>query len=414
MDLDAARQLLLGLVCPCAAERVTLEYGWGRLLAEDVVADVDFPPFDRSPLDGYAVHSRDVECASVQKPVILEQIDYIPAGHVGRHTIGSGQTARIMTGASLPPGADGVVRQEDTVQNGTHIHILAGTNIHQNICRQGEELRKGEIVLRQGMLMGAGAMGVLAMLGKHAPLVYQRPRVGVLATGSEIIEVSQQLVPGKIRNSNTYMLLAQIKDAGGEPVLLGKVEDVTDKIVETLQKIPQCDIVITTGGASVGDYDLMGQVFLELGVPVLFNRLAIKPGMPVVAGRWQDKLLLALSGNPAAASVAFEVLVRPLIKKMAGDPCLWRPLVKAVLKDSFHKKPGSRRFVWAQCHWQEQGWEVLPLFYQSNGMLKSMVFANALIDVPPGSLSLSVGETVNVMLLGQPSHNSTLMDGGCS
>lgn len=398
-DLDAAIQMLLDLVYPCVAEHIPLEYSWGRLLAEDVTADADFPPFDRSLMDGYAVRSSDTSMASPQKPAVLKQIDYIPAGSVGRYTITSGQTARIMTGASLPPGADCVVRLEDTIQNGTDIHILAGTEVYSNVGRKGGEIHQGEMVLRRGMLVDTGAMGVLAMLGKHAPFVYQRPRVGVLVTGSEIIEVAEEPVPGKIRNSNTYMLLAQIKEAGGEPVLLGKVKDETAKIVEMLRKAPRCDMIITTGGVSVGDYDLMEQVFATLGISVLFNRMTIKLGMPVLGGKWQDKLLLALSGNPAAASITFEVLLRPLIRKMAGCTFLWRPSVTAVLKDSFPKKISRRRFVWAQCHCCEQGWEVWPLFYQSNSALKSMMSANALIDVSPGDRPLSAGEKVRVMLL---------------
>lgn len=400
MDLDKARQILLEVVSPCPAERILLENSWGRLLAEDVAANTDFPPFNRSLMDGYAVLCEDVAHASPHKPVVLKQVDYIPAGTVSRTTIGSGQAARIMTGASLPPGADGVVRQEDTVRDGTTIYIRDGAEARSNIGKQGEEMQKGEIVLRQGMPIDAGAMGVLAVLGEHMPLVYQRPRVGVLVTGSEIIDVSEELVPGKIRNSNTYMLLAQIREAGGEPVLLGKVKDETEKIVEHLKQTMQCDMVITTGGVSGGDYDLLGKVFSELGVPLLFHRVALKPGgMPVLAGKWRDKLLLALSGNSTAAGIAFEVLARPLIRKMAGARDLWRLQIKAVLKEDFCKGTFNRRFIWAQCYWQENRWEVRPLFCQSNSVLKSMLFTNALIDIPPGSPPLSAGEMINVMIL---------------
>jgi molybdopterin molybdotransferase len=399
VEVETARQYLLDTVRCCGPERYKLINCWDRILAEDITADSASPPFDQSLLDGYAVISLEVERATPEQPVMLEQIDYIPAGSVGKHAITWGQTARIMTGAPIPSGANGIVRLEDTKCAGTHITILAGAGAAKNICRQGEEFAQGEVVLHRGTRLNAGAMGMLATLGQTEPLVYRHPRVGILATGSEIIDVDQPLTPGKIRNSNSFMLQAQVFEAGGEPVLLGGIEDDIKLICNVLQAAPVCDIYITTGGASVGDYDLMGQVFDKLGVKVIFNRVAMKPGKQIFAGSWQEALLVGLSGNPAAASVSFEVLVRPVIRKMAGHAATLRPMIRAVLKTDFRGTSTARRFVWGQCSQGPLGWEATPIAYQRSGILKSMVSANALIVIPPGTSNLLEGSEVDVMLL---------------
>jgi molybdopterin molybdotransferase len=399
MELEEARRILLNIARPCPVEQIDLERCWNRILAEDVAADTDFPPFNRSPLDGYAVVSRDVAEATFDCPVVLEQIDYAPAGCVAQRTVVPGTAVRIMTGAPIPTGADGVVRLEDSECDGTRIKILAGTGVDKNICHKGEEIKLGETVLHQGSILNAGCMGILAMVGRSTPTVYKRPKVAILATGSEIIDVDQALVPGKIRNSNNFMLLSQIREAGGEPVVLGKVEDNLEAILDRLKHAPLCDIYITTGGASAGDYDLMPQVLKQLGIQTIFDRIAIKPGMPALAGLWKDSLLVALSGNPAAASVTFEVLIRPVIRKLGGYQNLWRTSISAVLQDKFNKPSTYRRFVWAQCYYDSRGWRVAPLYYQGNGMLKSMTMANALIDIPAHSPSLTPGAEVKVLLL---------------
>lgn len=407
VDFEAVIQTLLELVHPCAAERIPLAASWGRVLAEDIEAQMDYPPFDRSLWDGYAVLNSDVAAASQQNPVMLRQIDYVPAGSVSSCCVGSGQAVRIMTGAALPCGADTVVRLEDTVQDGLkNIYVLASGMDRKSISRRGEEIHKGELVVQQGMPVNAGAMGVLATLGRSDLLVYGCPRVGVLGTGSEIVDVADKLMPGKIHNSNSYMLCGWIKEAGGYPVLAGMVEDATEKIVTALAGMAQCDIIITTGGVSAGDYDLMEQVFRRLGISILFDQLAIKTAMPLLAGKWRDKLVLALSGTPSAAAVVFEILVHPLLRKMAGDKIMRRPQVQAVLTGACPRDQEFRRFMWAQCRWQGQRWEAMPL-YRKNGMLKTLMHANALVDVPPGDTPLAAGETTTVMLM-NPAYSSGL------
>lgn len=399
LKLETAQEILLATASVMPAERLPLEQCWQRVLAETVVADTDFPPFDRSPLDGYAVIADEVKHARPDAPVRLHQIENVAAGSVARETVRPGTACRIMTGAPIPPGATGVIRQEDTAVEGDIITIMAGAGAAQNICRRGEEITAGEVVLTAGTVINAGAMGMLAALGKAETLVYVRPRVALMATGSEIIPVNEPLTPGKIRNSNSYMLSAQVQEAGGQVQLLGEARDDVDAIIELLERAADCDVCITTGGASVGDYDLIGEVFKKMGVKVLFERVSIKPGMPVLAGVKENKLFIGLSGNPAAASISFEQLVRPVLLKMSGRTGWWRPRVRATLAAPFGKSTGAKRFVWARCWQNEAGLLAEPLRLQGNGMLKSAIAANALVVIPENSPPLPAGTEVEVFLL---------------
>ena len=399
VKLETAQEILLNLATVMSKEQIALEECWRRVLGETIVSDMDFPPFDRSPLDGYALLAEEVSAATPENPVLLEQIDYIPAGGNPSKPIGAGTASRIMTGAPIPLAATGVVRLEDTIVNGNQVSILDGGGADKNICLKGEEIFKGEEVIGQGTLINAGVMGMLAVLGKSRPLVFCKPRVALIATGSEIVPVASPLTPGKIRNSNSYMLSAQVAEAGGQTVLLGNVADNVDEIAHVLESASDCDVFVTTGGASVGDYDLIGEVYKKLGITLLFERVSIKPGMPVLAGTRDGKIYLGLSGNPAAAAISFEQLLRPMLMKMAGRRVWWRPRIKGILATPFKKKTGATRFVWARC-WQA-GTDILvePSRGLGNGMLKSAIGANALIVIPENSPPLPVGAEVAIILL---------------
>ncbi|BBB89786.1 MAG TPA: molybdopterin molybdotransferase MoeA [Methylomusa anaerophila] len=399
IKLEIAQEILLNSVNVMPKERVTLSDCWHRVLAETVVSDIDFPPFDRSPLDGYALVAEEVANAAPDNPVVLRQIDNIPAGGLSQKPVTPGTACRIMTGAPLPPGATGVVRLEDTVVDGEMVTVLEGKGANKNICFRGEEICQGEELISPGTVINAGVMGMLAVLGKGRPFVFCKPRVALIATGSEIVPVDFPLSLGKIRNSNSYMLSALASEAGAQIVLMGNAADDVDQIAHLLEAASDCDVFMTTGGASVGDYDLIGEVYKKLGITVLFDRVSIKPGMPVLAGLREDKLFLGLSGNPAAAAISFEQLVRPVLLKMGGRKVWWRPRVKAVLAAAFNKKTGAKRFVWARC-WQKNN-DILaePLYFQSNGMLKSAMAANSLIVIPEDTPPLPAGAEVEVILL---------------
>jgi len=399
VKLEIAQEILLNSVAVMPKERVMLSECWRRILGETVVADIDFPPFDRSPLDGYALIAEEVQSATPANPVILQQIDYIPAGDTPRKPVLPGTAIRIMTGAPIPPGATGVVRLEDTVVNGENVSILDGTGSNKNICLRGEEIGRGEDVIAAGTVINAGVMGMLAVLGKGRPSVFCKPRVAMIATGSEIVPVDFPVTPGKIRNSNSYMLSAQAAEAGAQTVLLSNASDNVEEIAYLLESASDCDVFITTGGASIGDCDFIGEVYKKLGITLLFDRVSIKPGMAVLAGIRDGKLYLGLSGNPAAAAISFEQLVRPVLMKLGGRKVWWRPRVKATLASPFTKKSGATRFVWARCWQTANDILVEPSRGQSNGMLKSAMGANALIVIPENSPPLPVNTDVEVILL---------------
>jgi molybdopterin molybdotransferase len=360
---------------------------------------MDFPPFNRSPLDGYALQLADVIHASPEHPIFLTQIEVVPAGSVPSKIVISGQAARIMTGAKIPEGADAVVRLEDTRLVNEQIEILTSDKAATNICSQGEEIRINEKVLTKGTLLEEGGLGLLAMLGNTTPLVYQKPKVGILATGSELLALSDPIEPGKIRDSNSYMLLAKVFNAGGDPVLLGRVKDNLSSIVTKISEQPHLPIYITTGGASVGDYDFMEKLFHELEIPILFKGVAIKPGMPVLAGIWKGSLLIALSGNPAASSVSFEVLVTPLLRKTAGLSNWSHKKTTVKLCGVFSKTSPTRRFVWARWFSKQGIMFAEPLSHQGNGMLKSVLEANALLEIPAHNPPIEDGTELEAILL---------------
>ena len=399
IQLEAAQQLLLSRVQVLPAEQICLEDCWQRVLAQEVIADSDFPPFDRSPLDGYALIAREAATATADNPVVLTEIDSVSAGSLATATVYPGTACRIMTGAPVPPGATGVVRLEDTQVQGKQVTVMAGAGLDKNICFRGEEIAAGSAVMAPGTKINMGALGLLAMLGQTHPCVYRRPAVGLIATGSELVPPGSPLEPGKIRNSNSYMLSAQVRDAGGAPLLLGTAKDDVGDIIRLIRSRNDYDVCITTGGASVGDYDLIGEVFERMGIEILFDRVNMKPGMPVLAGLKDGIVYIGLSGNPAAASIAFEQVVRPVLLKMGGQQEWWRPVVRAKLAAGFHKGSESKRFVWARMRQGEECLLVEPLRLQGNGMLQSALHANALIVIPANSPPLPAGTEVDTMLL---------------
>ncbi len=397
--LEAAQEKLLNAVGIMPVECIPLAECWRRVLAETVTANIDCPPFNHSLLDGYAVIAEDVAQAAPDNPIVLRQIDNVPAGSIAREQVISGTACRIMTGAPLPPGATGVVGLEDTVADGDMVKVLAGKNASKKVGLQGEEFAYGEDLLAAGTVINSGVMAMMGVLGKARPQVFKKPRVAIIATGSEIIPVEAPLAPGKIRNSNSYMLGGQIYDSGGQPVFLGCVRDDVNEIAGLISKASECDLVITTGGASAGDYDLIGEVFKKLDIKILFDQINIKPGKAVLVGVKDGKPYMGLSGNPAAAAISAEQLVRPLLMKISGRTQWWRPKARAVLVSPFGKNAGAKRFVWGNCWQDRNGWQVQSLKDQGKGTFKSAVAANCLIVIPENSPPLPASTEVEVLLL---------------
>jgi molybdopterin molybdotransferase len=396
--LETTQQCLLEAVAVVGKEQVDLASCWQRVLAEDIVATIDFPPFDRSPLDGYALRAEAVARATPEHPVVLRQIECVVAGDLATCTITPGTACRIMTGAPLPAGATGVIRLEDAVIEGELVHVLRGPDAADNICRRGEVIARGERILSTGKLINRGVMGTLALLGHGSPLVYRRPRAGILATGSEIVAVDALLTPGKIHDLNSYMLCAQAREAGAEPRLLGVIGDDVAAICMAIDQAEDCDMVITTGGVSAGDRDLMREVFARLDI-ALITEHAFRPGLSVLAGRKDTRLLVGLTGNPTGASLTFEQSIRPALLKMGGRTSWRRQGVLGKMAKPYTRGLGSKRFLWAHTWFDQEDLVVEPLPLRWNGMLRSAMTANAIMAVEDNGLPIEKGADIEVFLL---------------
>lgn len=387
ISLERAQEIVFAQIHPTETEKVKLSEAYQRILAEPVTSPLAMPPFDRSPLDGYAYLAGDLD----PTPLILQMVSEIPAGTYPDRELQRGECAKIFTGAPIPAGANCVVRMEDTeFQEGQvliHRPVLPGANI----VRQGEEIREGEVVLTPGTLLTPPTVGLLAALGVQEIIVYRRPRIGLLSTGSELLEVGQPLVPGKIYNSNTYTLQGLLLEAGCEVKVASFVPDRLPETIETLESLRDMDAVVTTGGASVGEYDLIREALDGIGCELLFWKVNLKPGTPAAVGIKGEQLYFALSGNPAAAMVTYELLVRPALTRMAG--LRGEEVVFPVrMATNFGKSGKQRRFLRARAIFRDGEIWADPDYAQGSGVLRSMIGSNLLVDVPGGHGPVQEGE----------------------
>lgn len=371
----------------------------GCVLAEDIIADIDIPSFDKSPLDGYAVRSADTKTATPNNPITLEVIDFVPAGHVSCKNVGKGQAIRIMTGAKIPEGADVIVPFEATDFTETKVTIYKYYNKDTNIIKRAEDIRKKDKVLEKNTEIDATEIGIMATLGLSYVKVYRKPKIAVIATGDELVELGRPLAEGKITNSNSYFIAAQIKKLGAEPAILDickdKIEDIKGSISSALT---WADMVITTGGVSVGDRDLVADVFYELDTDPLFWKVKMKPGSPMIATKYKDKFLFGLSGNPAAAYITFELFVRPIILKMCHKDYQFKK-VKSVLKSEFSKVRKQDRFVRANTVYEDGRFCTYLPNQHSSGIVSSLAGMNSLLKIPAMEGPFKSGDRIEVLLL---------------
>lgn len=389
ISLERALEIVLAHIKSVRSETVRLTDAYQRVLAQDVLSQVDMPPFDRSPLDGYAYCAGDLASA----PVTLNVVSEIPAGTWSERVLGQGEAARIFTGAPIPQGANCVVRQEDTEQRGEQVTIHQPVAPHSNVVRKGEEIKVGEIALKSGEILTPSAIGLLASLGVKEVEVYRRPRVGVLSTGSELMEVGTPLSLGKIYNSNTYTLKGLLLEAGCDVKVAPFVSDDLEETIKALDALQDTDVVVTTGGASAGDYDLIREALTGLGCELLFWKLNLKPGTPAAVGVKGDKVFFSLSGNPAAAVITFELLVRPALKKLKGRASKERTF-PVHMDSGFGKSGKQRRFLRARAVFRNGEIWADPNYAQSSGVLRSMMGSHLLVDVPGGHGPVKQGETL--------------------
>lgn len=413
IGVDGALDYILSHISPLGSHPIPIVEVLGRVLAQDIVSDINVPPFANSAMDGYAVRSEDVANASAKSPVALKVIGEVPAGAVPDRPVGSGTAARIMTGAPIPPGCDAVVPFELTSEGRSGVEQAAGQVVvyepvraDDNVREAGEDIRKGQKVLSAGQVLRPPDVGVLAAMGYPQVKVIRRPRVAILATGDELVDVGDPIAPGKIRNSNEYTSVALVKRYGGIPVPLGiardSMEHLTAKMREGLAQ--NVHLFLTSAGVSVGDFDMVKTVLAAEG-EMHFWQVAIKPGKPLAFGMVGDVPLLGLPGNPVAAMVAFEVFARPAILKLGGYTDWEKPSVHAILDEDVHNS-GRRHFMRAQVRWEEDGYHVTTrgsgVQVQGSGILSSLVWANGLVVVPEEVTFIGAGSSVDVWMLDWP------------
>jgi len=404
ITVERARELILADVkVPLSLEKVDLLAALGRILGENIIADRDLPPLDNSAMDGYALISADSENAAV-KPVPLPVIAEIPAGQFWNGTLETGQAIRIMTGAPLPAGADAVVRREYVDELGDKIVLKRVVAAGNDIRRAGEDVAAGNIVLNAGDPVTPAVVGMLAAVGVPYVSVIRRPRVAILATGDEIIDFHQPPGPGLIRNSNSYSMAALVIQAGGLPQVFPITGDDPEEVRKNLQAAAESnDVVVSSGGVSMGDYDYLKDVLGALpGAEIRFWQVRMKPGKPLLYGRYAGKSFFGLPGNPVSTMVSFEQFVRPAMKKMSGWPEHQLLLKKTQARAEFAlPSTGKRRhYVRGRVEIDENGLQQVTLTgAQGSGILNSMVRGNCLVPVEAGSRGISVGDQVEIELL---------------
>jgi molybdopterin molybdotransferase len=398
IPVETALEIVLSHTPTLPAEEVLLADALGRVLAEDVRSDLDLPPFDRAGMDGYALRAGDAAHA----PVTLEVVGQARAGQWPDQVLTSGQALEVMTGAPVPAGATAVQQVEHTrpLDGGRRVESLAPVETGQNIARQGSEVGAGDLVLAGGETLDPAAIGVLAAVGKGRVRVGRRPTVSVLVTGDELVDVWERPSGGRIRNSNGYALVAQARWAGAEVTALAILPDQVDRIAEGVREGFRSDVLILSGGVSEGAFDFVEEVLARFDVGLLFTKVAIKPGAPLVFGRRGDKLVFGLPGNPVSAQVTFDIFVRAALLRLQGARQVGRPLVEVELMEAVKNRSGRKAHLPARV--RSEGGRLLasPVPSRGSADLVAHAKANALLVLDATRTRAEAGERAPALLLG--------------
>ena len=383
---EEAFEIVMSNAQPLRSEHVQMMNSLDRVLAEEVFSDLDMPPFDKSAVDGFAVRMEDLA-------LTLKVVEVIPAGKIPEKILKAGQCAKIMTGAMIPEGADGVVMVEDTQTLGNgNIRFIAKES-GRNICFKGEDIKEGELVLSTGTYIRPQHLAVLASVGKINPLVFNRAEVGVLSTGNELVEPVHVPSPSHIRNSNAYQLMGQLIKAGANPHYEGIALDTETSLTMLIRNaLDQYDIVLLTGGVSIGDYDYVPEVMDKIGVKILFKSIAIQPGRPTIFGRRGNQFIFGLPGNPVSAFVIFEMLIKPFLRKMMGDSSPPVDLLLPIGIDYSRSKSTRKSIIPVKV---EHG-EVFPLEYHGSAHINAYSMANGISMMEIGETLFEKGKIINV------------------
>ncbi|HAM33630.1 MAG TPA: molybdopterin molybdenumtransferase MoeA [Deltaproteobacteria bacterium] len=394
LTYDEARERILDRVSPLGAERIPLDAAAGRSLAGEVRAPADLPPWDNSAMDGYAVRSSDCPGEAV-----LAIAGYQTAGGPGASAVHKGAAVRIMTGSPIPEGCDAVVPFEEAEERDGSVRIPAPVRPRQHIRFRGEDIRAGAQVIPEGTILRPPQISLLASFGRAMVPVYRKPRVAVLSTGDELVELGEPHGHGKIVNSNSHALAAAIAEAGGDPLLLGIARDEREDLRAKLSAGLAADVLVTSAGVSAGDRDLVRDVLSELGVENVFWKVLIKPGGPTAFGLAGTTPVFSLPGNPVSSLITFEVFVRPAVRKMTGSRHPVKPPVKAALGEPVTKKPGKTQFLRVMIESGKEGYLARTAGDQNTGILRTLVLADGIAVLPSERTTFPAGEMVDVLLL---------------
>lgn len=398
IELELALQLIGDTVNEISStEKINIEESRGRIIGEDIYAPINQPPFNRSPLDGYALRAEDTVGASKSNPIKLKVVDEVFAGGNISTSVKNSEAIRIMTGAEIPEGADCVIRQENTNYSMEEVEIYSELKKYENYCFAGEDVKKGSKLISTGEKITYIHIGLLAMMGITEVLVRRKPRIGIISTGDEVISAGQTLTKGKIYDSNRIAISMRLLDFGCEIVSSKIMGDEVDDVCEEIDNlIEKADAIITTGGVSVGKKDIMHEVIKKINARRLFWRVRMKPGTPAIYSIYRKTPILSLSGNPFAAIATFEIMGKELIYSLSGDGDLKQVRIKSAMEDNFLKESKGRRIVRGV---YKNNKVYLPQGGHSSGMMSSMLGCNCLIDIKPGTKQLLKGEAVEIILI---------------
>jgi len=396
---DQALQIVLENVAPLGIERVPVTSALGRVLAEDIYSPRDIPGFDNSAMDGYAVRAADVAAASEARPVRLEVLETVAAGMMPSYSVAAGQAVRTMTGAPIAPGADAIVQVERTRAEGNFVEVMAAAQAGAFVRPRGEDLRHGELVMSAGKTLSPSDLGTLASLNRAMVDAWRRPRVAIVATGDELVDIDQVPTGAQIVNSSAYALAGAIREAGAEPVMLKVARDTPEEVRARLAEALAFDVVLSTGGVSVGQFDHVKGVLDELGLRQLFHGVAQKPGRPLKFGTIGGRPIFGLPGNPVSTMVCFYLYVRPALIKMGGSTRIGLPRLAVKCANDIPISANLTEFVRVRLERRDGEIFAATTGNQSSGVLSSLSRADALLIGPAGVSLLRSGDQTTVLLL---------------
>lgn len=397
ISLEDSIDILKSIKINIKIEKVNLIQGINRVLASDVYSNINNPPFNKSAMDGYALNTN----KTIKEGTILKVIGVVYSGQVFDGHVGVDETVKIMTGAKIPNNCSAVIKNEDVIIDGNYIKLNKDVYKNDNICQIGEDISKGQLLIKKHTKLNYANIGILASSGIDEILVYKIPKIALLTTGDEVIDVDQKLEDGKIYNSNKYSILSRLLELGYKCEIVNHVSDEYEKIGKKIEELSsKVDLIITTGGASVGDKDLIEKAINYIGGEILFNKVNIKPGSAVLASQKDNTVIISLSGNPNAALTTFELLLKPMLRKLSGNDEEFIKREVAIINQFYNKKSKVRRFIRGKT-FIEDGIQMVSIIQKNsgNGILSSTIGSNCLIEIQKGNEELKKGDKVTIIKL---------------